>query len=389
MNSKQKFWIILALLIGILTFGLATSYNIYINSYSYFSLDQLSELEEKSKVYVNNYIEEKYGFTPNIESVDVQKIRNYYNDEECLSGRVYIACSFNGKSFCVEYYNSNSPSYYESAKDNYQQEEIYDAIYQYYVFELGKVPYKYNIYFGSSDYISNTDFRNYLVYEYYNGENLEDVIKYESPTCIFEYVEDTLDISYMNNLDNWVLGYTFQIFNYSTIEDYDLVSNDIHRGQYIDKNSIAASAPNIKDLYLYSYIYDIDAYSNLEIRTYKDIRYLCFNSEDYSNLKITDTQITDKDFKKYSKESYNNITPISNTYSISGNVLDNVYIYALYTEENELIGIENKKDYLLYNGDSKASDDSRVLFLNKSFSNKNNPIKLDYKITLFTYDLSI
>ena len=389
MNSKQKFGIILALLAGILIFGLMILYNIYINSYSYFSLAQLTELEEKSKEYVNNYIEEKYGFIPNIESIDVQKIRNYPKDEECLSGHVYVTCSNNGKRFCVEYYNSAGPSSYESAKDNYQQEEIYDAIYQYYVSELGKVPYKYNIYFGSSDYISSTDFRNYLVYEYYNGENLEDVIKYDSPTCIFEYVEDTLDISNMNNTDNWILGYKLQILNYDTLEDYTLVSDDIHKGQYVDKNTIATNATHIKDLYLYSHIYDIDTYSNLEIRTYKDIKYFCFNSKDYSKLTITDSQITDKDLRKYNEDSYWDITPISNTYTISGNVLDNVYVYVPYTEENELIGVQNKKDYLLYNGDSKALDDSRVLFLNNSFSNKNNPIKLDYKITLFTYDLGI
>ncbi len=206
-NTTKKVYIvpiiaiIIIIIFWITIISLVVSFS---NDTHHYTTDDLPALKESAKNFTLSYIENKYDFVPEIIDIKSDTYNESFDGGNYPSGIFLLTCSDDNREFIVRYSKLYSLHPFEYAEDNYQQKEITEDIYSYYANEIGKEPARYYISYGITDYNYNHDNneRPYFIEKYYDGNNLKELLEYESASCIFEYIEDIPNISRLNNSDN-------------------------------------------------------------------------------------------------------------------------------------------------------------------------------------------
>lgn len=144
---------------------------------------------EQAKKNAKNYIKYKYGFSPKIKSVLLDK---YYHEWASKTGYAYVKAEYKGKEF-----NIIVPSNRQSIKaaDDYQKEEIKKDIVDILKKDVGE-PYSYSVEYTSfiNEKLKEDEMEGYsnidCINEYYDGTNLIDIINNNKFNVFLSYLED-------------------------------------------------------------------------------------------------------------------------------------------------------------------------------------------------------
>lgn len=198
---------------------------------------QLEKIGSKNAIA---YIEDKYGFIPEIISVEA-KTRNtdpIPSLTKEYNGYVEVELKYNNKDFKV-YITGNENS--RTGVDNYQQDEIISSILNiisqykgnYYSYSFTYGNYKYNSYNVEENIIyTNT---------YYNGSNIKDFL---GPiTLTINYINNSNFENSNNDLISLFEKGTLYLYNFKSEEllteyqnkTFDYMVNDDRFANYVDK----------------------------------------------------------------------------------------------------------------------------------------------------------
>lgn len=158
------------------------------------------------------YIEDKYGFTPEIGTAKCT-FDNSDNFASSCNEEIIVNAKYNDKWFEVLIDGSNSTN---KGYDNYQLEEISKDILDIISNDFG-MPYEYNFYYGY-------DYHEYegMIDTYYNGNNLQEIIGTKYFGAILKYVdEDNFEIlqTRLENA-NYSIFNRLYIINYKSLKSY-------------------------------------------------------------------------------------------------------------------------------------------------------------------------
>lgn len=190
------------------------------------------EEKQKRKRYIEqaetnaiNYIEDKYGFTPEKVSAEC-RFDNMPFSNSCLD-ELFVSFSYNNKSGIVLISGKNESN---KGLDNYQYEEIVDDILHVFEEKIGAKPYKYIVEVGSNG-------KN-LLEEYYIKGNLEKFLSKKNCKILLEYI-DMKDFDNKINKENFDIFKNLTLINYSSIENYKAAtSHNLNANDHIKENII-------------------------------------------------------------------------------------------------------------------------------------------------------
>ena len=173
------------------------------------------QIEKLGSSNAISYIEEKYGFTPEVISVEEQiKNSDPIPATKEYNGYVDVKLKYNNKNFVVNIYGRKES---KNGVDNYQQEEIissllniinqYKGTHYSYSFTYGN--YKNNIYKVEENVIYTN--------KYYDGTNIKDFLK--TMTLTINYINN----SNIENSNNEILS----LFEKGTLYLYNFKSDEL------------------------------------------------------------------------------------------------------------------------------------------------------------------
>lgn len=170
-----------------------------------------ADCEENAEINAEKYIKEKYGFEPDIYSVDTETNDTFY---EKIVG-AFIEARYNGKTFNIQ--TSCDRNDTSSATDNYQSEEIEKSLREYYDTKLKEI-------FSNNTNIVyyRVTFRdsNFFLHETFDKNNIsEDLLKNLDSIDIVVLGENSVSTSELEGLTK--IGYRFNIYNIKNLEDYN------------------------------------------------------------------------------------------------------------------------------------------------------------------------
>ncbi len=194
-------------------------------------------LENSANDKATQYIENKYGFVPNVISAELGDVY------ERGARDAMVTMEYNGREFLVYIYNINLPIIQGNCCDNYQKTDIENAVAQHAEDVYGVRPSLVDIY-SCEVYPESFHAENMMFYsdKFYDGSNAFDLLnEYNSFECIIRFVGDVdlvqiaeteddffhregIDILYtshateadMNNCSGKRYGYIY----YETFDDY-------------------------------------------------------------------------------------------------------------------------------------------------------------------------
>lgn len=191
-----------------------------------------SEEKQKRQVYYDqakentiSYIQKKYGFIPEVGTTKCA-FDNSDNFSSNCTGMILVNAKYNDKWFEVLIDGTN---YTESGVDNYQYEQISREIVDLITSDYGS-PYKYQLYYGY--------YNKGLVSQYYDGNNLSDVMRDNYLRLVAEYID--YDFSEVNKeslkLSKYSIFHRLYIVNYKSLNTYKKVNNHNYNitGSYIE-----------------------------------------------------------------------------------------------------------------------------------------------------------
>ncbi len=210
------------------------------------SAEKVSEYAEFGKQNAINYIYNKYGFIPNVISVEDDYVENGpipdIKSKRQPSGWVYVKMEYNTKEFYVYILGSQAS---ESGSDNYQYDEIVSDIINEVKNIVGVEPYRYDIKYGESWYKNHKEMCRGLIEEYYDKNNISEI----SMDIKLDYTNNAS----INNIENQQLSIfnkrnEVMLINYKSIEDCNASSIE-----YISDRSLENEAMHINNAYIWEY----------------------------------------------------------------------------------------------------------------------------------------
>ena len=307
--------------------------------------------KEQGRKNAINYIKNKYGFVPEIKSVDASSdCSSVCGALDCdLTGYVTVKATYNGKDFKIlidgEEVNTNG-------KDDYQFDEIKEDIVNYF-----KNKYSYNV----EDYYLKLNVVG--INEYYNHE-VDKVLPYI----------DRLELYYIGDFDLKKIDlFEFEKYfgdnktKYSTDGQSIILINFRNKEKYTKYKSLnnpevlfEGDYYNTINIFKESSTYLIKDFSGYINTNYQRYGFLDYNDEvyidrlDYKTDKITISDINLDDYRGYdSSLEKKNIKIISKTYSVQTVVPP----LALYFNVNAVNSKDKNSIYLAYecNKDGKKN----------------------------------
>lgn len=310
----------------------------------------------QAKENTKKYIEYKYGFTPEIISVDVDVTDHGIT---IRTGYSYVKAKYNGKEF-----NVVIPSNRESVKgaDNYQSEEIKNAVLKM-VTEEVSMPYSYEISYVSdiSKNLKSHYAINY-VQDYYDGNNLKEIINNNEFCVELSYLEDVdlkkLEKPSTNSL--FACNLNIVIGKFKSKEVYDVFSESekligysfgYYYEKYLIENAMYLDEAFLKNIYEDEYKVDNQYYKFDMIE--KDGIY--FYAENMENIKIEKTQNIDWNEFADQERIVKHRNRITDDYIISG-VEGDLYIYLPKSEYdwNYLFSLNSENTFKIDKGSEIA-----------------------------------
>ena len=366
---KKKIFIIISLLLFITACG-----------YTKEEKEQMKLIEKNGKKNALNYIEEKYDIDAKVEKVVVvkQETDPIPDFTPPPTGDAYVTLSYKDKEFHVLIDGLEETT---KGKDDYQYDDIKEGIIEEF---NNKIPYTIdNVSLSYGDYNHK-----YLISDYYNGDNIKDIINNNSINIDIYYVNvNSLDIS--KNLINDYPKSNIQLLNFKDTKSYDSYLKNIN--SEVHDSSIDSFAYNIylKDMYIVNSYKKEENYYKYNIKNIDNISYYASLNNKNANISLEKTTIKEPSlFDTY--PNYKNFKVISDAYQINiiNSDITKLYIYldkSINTDKNIFIGYEcysNKTNSLThYSLLTKDIGDYREV--NTSLASCN--IEDSIKIIFFSY----
>lgn len=297
----------------------------------------IKEYETQGKENAINYIEDKYGFTPNIVKIEAIKEDPYMIPDFSTppTGRVSLELSHNNKKFIVEIQGDRKTI---DGGDNYQYEEIESDILEIIKKDTNMDPYKHSINFG----IFTT--KN-LINEYYNKDNLNELIDSLNFNIVLEYINkpSLINNDYKNITENFINCSQFGIINYKSMEQYNNKLEKMISFEMFD-NYITGNAINI------DYAFFINqkniVHYNMDMIEFDDIKYYDLNKKE--SIIVNKSKLDD--IKNWNGHGVLEAIQISDAYSIE---TDAINLYA-FIPLNKTKNIEEEKLKIAIQCESKS-----------------------------------
>jgi len=326
----------------------------------------IKQLEKQASENAINYIQNKYGFSANIVSTEVEKANSDPIPDLTPSptGNVFVNLKYNHKIFQVSISGKEQTI---DGVDNYQYEEIVSETLKYLNNKINMSPYKNLIYYGK---YFNEETHNGLINDLYTNDNIEQIIENNNFNIILEYINKS-NLQYVkdNNLLDNLQKTKIILVNYNSLESYNNASTHDYnlQGTFIEEY-FEINALNIESAYVLDY--GKTHYLELDVKQFKDIYYYDDNSQ---NVTLTYTTISDVS-NWIGKGAFKNVTQISDAYLVSGNY-SNLYIYLPinkingYNVNNINVGIECYGKFDIANGKIVGDYFVSQLYLNSCDKN--------------------
>lgn len=292
---------------------------------------RIASYRKVGKANAINYIEQKYGFTPKVKSVD-----NIYDGDTSVptltpmpSYKVSVGMEYDGREFTVEIPGDEESIYGE---DDYQRDEIIDYLKEYI---LDACPQAEDVVLPLRE--RDTD----LFGPYFTGDNFDDYINasdYRSKIILKLCNTDINEFS----LDDFISKVQFQELFVINYKDKDKMPTPEH--------STSVSLYQFKD---------ISPYINQVVEFYKTKDSINNDScdiyhVDYDNLLITTEQDEEVTMEKLETEDSAEYGKCLGAYHLQTNAKDvNVYIPKSLFKDNEEITVivGESSDELIYEND--------------------------------------
>lgn len=289
----------------------------------------MKKLEKQASENAINYIKNKYGFSADIISSEVEKYSSsgvpFSSD---LTGDVYVKLKYKDKKFIVYISGENVNI---DGKDNYQYDEIVSDILNLIETKTNIKPHNSSIYYGK-DYKNEKG----LISKLYNN-NINEVVKDNNFRIQLEYINiGNLEYIKNNNLLTDMDYNQLILINYHSLESYN--NKDINNYYLTNEDYLLTNAVNIESACI---IKDNNIkYYKFNLKSIDDIYYYT-EPDNYLNLSYT----TISDAKNWiGRDAFKNVKQVSNAYLTNSN--SSLYIYIPtnkikgYDIENIDIGIE-------------------------------------------------
>lgn len=286
--------------------------------------NNITQAEKNTK----KYIKYKYGFTPEIISVFVNK-EDY--GIPTRTGYSYVKAKYKGKEFTVVI-----PSNRESVKgvDDYQVEEIKNAVLKMVTEEIG-TPNSYEIsYFSDVNKklgnVTGDNSAENCVLDYYDGSNIKDIIKNNEFGVTLNYLEN-VELKKLENPSGnsmFSLNMNIAIGKFKSKDMYNIFSKSEKLLYYNFKESnLIENAMYLDEAFLKN-IYDGKDKVNNKYYKFDMIEKdgLYFYAENMKNIKIEKAKNIDWNEFADQERIYKDRNRITDDYIISG-VEGDLYIY--------------------------------------------------------------
>lgn len=264
--------------------------------------EKREEYKEQAKENAVKYIEQKYGFIPEILSAECTFSNSDMFSSSCLSD-VIVNFEYNGKKSQVLVSGDKESI---KGKDNYQSDELSNYVINKLKEKTGLQVYKYLVKIGYDE--------NNLIEQKYTSENIENFLNDEHVAALVEYIDEK-NFKTNINLENLTEFKKIVLINYHSIDTYKKAES--HR---VDskKDTLEENAIYIK---------------NAVIKQYKNFEYYEFNLDKKYNMyfsveagkTLSINKSTIDELSNWDKRTAK-AKKISDDYSIN-NVSDSIMIY--------------------------------------------------------------
>ena len=173
-----------------------------------------------------NYIKEKYGIDAEVRDLTCEKSNSDTIPDFSPSptGNVFVKMNYHGEDFTVAISGETKNT---DGIDNYQLQNIIKALNQ----ELYKITgfHTESVYVCYGEYGSaNDNEKNGMIHAFYDGKNLADILKDESPKIVASYVDDPVDKIPISDVERETGIDTMLFVDYESQEAY----HSIHQPYY-------------------------------------------------------------------------------------------------------------------------------------------------------------
>ena len=327
--------------------------------------------KEQGRKNAINYIKNKYGFVPEIKSVDASSdCSSVWGALDCdLTGYVTVKATYNGKDFTI-FINGDEVN--TNGKDDYQFDEIKEDIVNYF-----KNKYSYNV----EDYYLKLNIGG--INEYYNHE-VDKVLPYI----------DRLELYYIGDFDLKKIDlFEFEKYfgdnktKYSTDGQSIILINFRNKEKYTKYKSLnnpevlfEGDYYNTINIFKESSTYLIKDFSGYINTNYQRYGFLDYNDEvyidrlDYKTDKITISDINIDDYRSFNSSLENkDIKKISKTYSVQTVVPP----LTIYFNVNSVNSKDKNSIYLAYECNKYGKKNYVINNYSKDYSSELYP-ELNY-----------
>lgn len=316
-----------------------------------------TQYENKAEERAVDHLQEKYGIKAKVvdsrcEYLTHDSVPTLYKEP---SGFVDVTLEHGGSNILVRLNASDEES---KAYDNYQQEEIRDAIENKWKGIISDCVCDST--FGYVIDINILDGRQMLVHDYFDGTNLTDIMQddtYINSLYVYCSNQSIQNITYNDLLSQFGDNVSIHILNYK--QGYDLEGKSHKYGE--DETNIPFL---IDSLYLDAYEHDIE-YTKYEMKTCDMIEYV--QSGTYAN--ILESEL-DTDTEDMLGSKFNVLTAVSDIQVYSVNT-DSEYLHTWFNVDEQEIVNENMKVYLAYqssSSDSSSNSEKHMIAINDFYS---------------------
>lgn len=291
----------------------------YSREYSDISKERAIEAENKAIAY----IQDKYGFTPEITGFAAE----YEAPYEIITGligrastsQVFVKANYNGRDFMINV----DTKYSVDSTDTYQEKEIEKALKDYFAQYYTVEPEAYDIEYWSIEHKYNPNIYGNFTNYYFDENNIEEFLKNEYPIVRYYYVNvDNIEEMYTGENNSFNLYY----INCRNKSDIKQLRNRLKNEYRFYREDTGENAIYFSQIYCNSSGKSTLTDYNLE--EYDEIKYYRYNQEDDVTInayKIPYDHLEDM----YDYNSYDEYTPISYSYAIEtdNKAKDKVVLY--------------------------------------------------------------
>ena len=312
---KKRFWSICLILI--------TSVWLLTGCISAEERAQAEEWRKQGEKNAVTYVKQKYGFEAEVVSSDTQKVSDLFGAR--LTSKSLVTMEYDGKEFGVLIEAEQSRM--DEAADNYQKEEVEEAFTKEVTKLLGTSPDRINMKGGDNvdGWGKNGDaFYNMYFHEYYDGENLEELICEYRFYCVAETLKDIdLDSLWEKNENPMFESKSVNLLLVTYDSEEDMEKCNIHPLDNL-KTSVYEHGMFVSDA-LFKDTNKVITF-DFEIKQCGDFYYLNVEADPSRYSIREDSELYEA--SEWNGHGFNNATAISDTaYYLEGDTEYTLYIY--------------------------------------------------------------